>query len=88
MLDQDWVGLAAGTLTTISFVPQVLKIWHSKHADDISASMFIIFIIGVALWLLYGINIHALPVIIANAVTLLLASTILVLKVYFHKSKQ
>lgn len=88
MLDQDWVGLAAGTLTTISFVPQVLKIWQSKHADDISASMFIIFIIGVALWLLYGINIQALPVIIANAVTLLLASTILVLKVYFHKSKQ
>ena len=87
MINQDWVGLAAGTLTTISFVPQVVQIWRTKHADDISTSMFVIFMIGVALWLLYGIYLDALPVIIANAITLLLAATILILKFHFHRNK-
>ncbi|WP_124950634.1 SemiSWEET family sugar transporter [Sulfuriferula thiophila] len=87
MINQDWVGLAAGTLTTISFVPQVVQIWRTKHADDISTSMFVIFMTGVALWLLYGIYLDALPVIIANAITLLLAATILILKFHFHRNK-
>ncbi|MDR3391787.1 MAG: SemiSWEET transporter [Sulfuriferula sp.] len=88
MFNQDWIGLAAGSLTTISFVPQVVQIWRTKHADDISTSMFVIFMIGVALWLLYGIYLHALPVIIANSVTLLLAATVLILKFHFHKARQ
>ena len=88
MLNHDWIGLAAGSLTTISFVPQVVQIWRTKHADDISTSMFVIFMVGVALWLLYGIYINALPVIIANSVTLVLAATILLLKFHFHKTKQ
>lgn len=87
MINQDWVGLAAGSLTTISFVPQVVQIWRTKHADDISTSMFVIFMTGVALWLLYGIYLDALPVIIANAITLLLAATILILKFHFHRNK-
>lgn len=87
MINQDWVGLAAGSLTTISFVPQVIQIWRTKHADDISTSMFVIFMIGVALWLLYGIYLDALPVIIANTITLLLAATILILKFHFHRNK-
>ena len=85
MLYQDWLGLAAGTLTTISFVPQVVRIWRTKHADDISTSMFVIFIIGIALWLAYGLYLDALPVIIANAVTLVLASIILILKFRYQK---
>lgn len=87
MLNQDLVGLAAGSLTTISFVPQVVQIWRTKHADDISTSMFVIFMAGVGLWLLYGITLDALPVIIANAITLLLAATVLILKFLYHRTR-
>jgi MtN3 and saliva related transmembrane protein len=61
-------------------LPQVIKIWRSKSAKDISLAMFSIFSIGVFLWLIYGLFIDSLPVIIANFVTLILASTILVFK--------
>jgi MtN3 and saliva related transmembrane protein len=77
------VGLLAGVLTTISFVPQVVKIWKTKQARDISLGMFAIFSGGVLLWLLYGIGIGALPVIVANAVTLGLSLTILVFKIKY-----
>ncbi|MFA5172154.1 MAG: SemiSWEET transporter [Sulfuriferula sp.] len=85
MINQDWIGLVAGTLTTTAFVPQVYRIWQRKHADDISASMFVIFIAGVVLWLYYGVMLQAWPIVIANAVTLVLATTILILKYYYHK---
>lgn len=88
MLYQDWLGLAAGTLTTISFIPQVVRIWRTKHAEDISTSMFVIFIVGIALWLAYGLYLNAMPVIIANAVTLVLASIILILKFRYQKTRQ
>ena len=74
------VGLLAGTLTTISFVPQVIKTWTSKSAKDVSSGMFITFCAGVFLWLIYGLLIQDIPVIIANVITLILASTILWLK--------
>lgn len=80
------VGLAAGSLTTISFVPQVVKTWKTKSAGDISSGMFLLFAGGVLLWLVYGIAIDALPVIIANAVTLVLALTVLVLKRRYNRS--
>lgn len=86
MLNQDWLGLAAGTLTTVAFVPQVVRIWQRKHADDISTSMFVIFIAGVALWLCYGVTLNAWPVIAANAITLVLAMTILLLKYHYRRS--
>jgi MtN3 and saliva related transmembrane protein len=88
MINQDWIGLVAGTLTTTAFVPQVYRIWQRKHADDISASMFVIFITGVALWLYYGLMLQAWPIIIANGVTLVLATTILILKYHYRKSGQ
>ncbi len=77
------VGLLAGALTTLAFVPQVIKIWKSKHARDISLGMFAIFSSGVLLWLFYGIEIGSLPVILANAVTLGLSLTILFFKIKF-----
>lgn len=79
------LGSLAGTLTTIAFVPQVLKTWRSRSAKDISTGMFLIFAAGVLLWLIYGIAISAWPIIIANAITLLLASIILGMKVHFHR---
>ncbi len=84
MLNVDWLGLAAGLLTTIAFIPQVIKIWQTKSAHDISLGMFSLFSSGVFLWLLYGIAIESAPIIIANSITLLLALTILGLKIRFH----
>jgi MtN3 and saliva related transmembrane protein len=77
------LGLLAGTLTTIAFVPQLTKTWKTKSAEDISFGMFAIFCAGVLLWLLYGVLIDALPVILANSVTLVLAGAILVLKLRY-----
>lgn len=76
----DAIGLIAGTLTTIAFLPQLIKTWRSKSARDISLGMFVFFTIGVGLWLVYGIFTGARPVIAANAVTLALALVILGLK--------
>lgn len=77
----DFIGALAGTLTTIAFVPQVVKTWRSGSAEDISLFMFLLFSAGVGLWLAYGIAIGSAPVIAANAVTLMLALSILALKV-------
>lgn len=75
-----FLGYAAGTLTTISFLPQLLKVIKLKSARDISYRMFILFISGVTLWFIYGILIHQWPVIITNFITFLIATAILVLK--------
>ena len=76
----DVLGILAGTLTTISFIPQVLRIVQTRSAHDISWGMFTVFAIGTALWLTWGIAQGALPVIIANFVTLVLSIVIMVLK--------
>ena len=76
----DSLGLVAGTLTTIAFVPQVLKIWVSKSAEDVSILMFAVFSLGVLLWLAYGIALGAWPIIVANVVTLVLSVLVMVLK--------
>lgn len=83
MNDINLLGMLAGTLTTVAFVPQVVKIWQSKSASDISLAMFFIFNLGLVLWLLYGIAIHSMPVIVANAVTLVLTGIILMLKIRY-----
>jgi len=74
------LGLVAGAFTTIAFLPQVLKTWRSRSAKDLSLGMFSIFTLGVAMWLVYGFMINDLPVILANVVTLILASTLLFFK--------
>lgn len=82
---EDLIGLLAGALTTVAFVPQLLKIYATKSGKDVSARMFVMFSIGVALWLVYGIMIGSLPVIIANLLTLVLALAIMVLKVRYGR---
>lgn len=79
----DWVGSAAATLTTTAFIPQALKVWRTRHTADISLSMYAMFTLGVALWLAYGILLMAWPIIIANSITLLLAGSVLVMKLRF-----
>ena len=79
----DIIGFAAGALTTISFLPQIIKAWKTKHTSDISLGMFVILTTGIFLWLAYGILINSLPIIIANAVTLMLVATMLILKIIY-----
>jgi MtN3 and saliva related transmembrane protein len=74
------LGLAAACCTTFAFVPQVVRIWRTRSANDISLLMFVVLSTGLLLWLVYGLLVHDLPIVLANAVTLLLALTILVLK--------
>lgn len=78
------LGLVAGALTTIAFLPQVVKTWKSRSAKDLSLSMFSIFTLGVGLWLIYGILDNNVPVIAANLITLMLAATLLVFKFRFR----
>jgi MtN3 and saliva related transmembrane protein len=74
------LGLLAGSCTTVAFIPQVMKTWRSRSAKDLSLGMFSIFSLGVLLWLTYGLLIRDVPVIVANLVTLVLASILLVFK--------
>jgi MtN3 and saliva related transmembrane protein len=74
------LGLVAGSFTTAAFVPQVVKTWRTRSAKDLSLGMFLIFCLGVVLWLVYGFLIRDIPVIVANVVTLMLASFLLFLK--------
>lgn len=75
------IGTLAGMLTTIAFIPQVIKTWRTRSAQDISLFMFMLFSTGVLLWLIYGLILDAMPIIIANGITLALSLSILTLKV-------
>lgn len=79
----DLIGSIAATLTTLSFIPQVWKVWQTRHTKDISLIMYIAFTGGVALWLLYGILLGSWPIIIANSITFCLAGTVLLMKLRF-----
>ena len=76
----DLVGYPAAFLTTIAFVPQAWQSWRTRDLSGISLPMYAMFTTGVALWLVYGILIDSLPIMIANAITLMLASLVLWLK--------
>jgi MtN3 and saliva related transmembrane protein len=71
------IGLLAAFCTTIAFLPQVIRSWRTRSTADLSLSMFLIFTTGIALWLVYGLFMHDLPLIAANGVTLVLSGTIL-----------
>jgi MtN3 and saliva related transmembrane protein len=80
MLSSTSIGFIAAISTTLSFVPQVLQSYRSRDVSGISLGMYSFFTFGVGLWLVYGIMTHAWPVIIANALTFVLAISILGLK--------
>jgi MtN3 and saliva related transmembrane protein len=78
------LGLFAGLLTTVAYLPQLIKTWKTKSADDISWSMLITLCIGIVLWLVYGSSVHDLPLIAANIVTLVFSASILILKIRYR----
>jgi MtN3 and saliva related transmembrane protein len=73
----DLVGYIAATLTTAAFLPQVMKVWQSKSTKDLALPTLLSFIAGVATWLVYGLLVNSTPIIMANAVTLVLNLVIL-----------
>ncbi len=77
------LGLLAGALTTISFVPQVAQIWRTRSARDISLGMFVVFCIGVSLWRAYGILLGNVPIILWNTITLGLSLAVVLMKLRY-----
>lgn len=78
------IGFIAGGLTTISFLPQVVKTARSRSARDLSESMLLVFLIGLVLWTIYGLQVGSLPIIAANVITIVLVGAILGMKVRFN----
>ncbi|MBI3793776.1 MAG: SemiSWEET transporter [Nitrospinae bacterium] len=75
------LGFVAGTLTTVAFFPQALKSWRTKSAKDISLAMFPLLVVGIVLWMIYGLLINSFPLIIFNSITLAEAVLILYVKI-------
>ena len=82
-MDLDLLGYAAAALTTSAFAPQTFKTIRSRDTQGISLSMYLIFTTGITMWLIYGIVARSWPLIVANAITLPLAATILALKLRY-----
>jgi len=84
VVEQSWVietvGFIAGSLTTASFVPQVLKTIKSRSTRDISLLMWVLFSVGVAVWIAYGFLASSVAIVVTNAVTLILAGIVLIVK--------
>lgn len=76
----EWLGYVAATLTTVAFVPQALKTIRSRDTRGISLGMYVVFTIGIVFWFGYGIVLGSWPMIASNAITFVLAATILALK--------
>ena len=83
----DIIGLVAAALTTGSFVPQVVRLWRTRDAEGISLVTFAVFSAGVVLWLIYGVMLHSWPVILSNAVTIVLTIAIVVLTMRFRRQR-
>ncbi|GLH71767.1 sugar transporter SemiSWEET [Geothrix limicola] len=79
----EWIGFMAAFCTTASFLPQVWRVWKTRSVNDISLGMYVLFVLGVALWFIFGLAIHSLPVVLANGITLILAALVLVAKIRF-----
>lgn len=82
----DTLGMTAGTISAITFLPQVIKTWKSKSAKDISVLMFSFATISVILWLIYGILINNWPVIYTNGCVLILSLIMVYFKLKFSKN--
>ena len=79
----DSYGFIAAFLTTIAFCPQVLRTFRTKSVDDVSLLMLVLFISGLLFWIVYGLKSHAFPVLVANVITLIMNSAILIMKLAY-----
>ncbi len=81
-------GYLAAAGTTISFVPQAIKVYKTKSTGDISLGMFLLMTTGVAFWLIYGLMISSYPIVVANVITLFLSLYILLMKLKLESHRQ
>ena len=81
----ELIGLVAGICTTISFVPQIIKIRKSKHARDISLGMYSILTTGIFLWLMYGILLGKISIILANGISFVLCLIVVITKLRYNR---
>ena len=84
----EWLGYIAGFCTTIAFIPQVIRTYKTSSADDISLGMYLVYCFGVAMWLIYGVSIHSKSMILANTATIILAASMLLMKIIFDRKKR
>lgn len=77
------IGIAAGILTTAAFLPQLIRVIKTKHTKDLSLVTFSLFSLGVFLWLAYGVLLKEVPIILANAFTLVFAVSIVIMKIKY-----
>ncbi len=82
----DLLGLTAATLSTISFLPQVVRLWRLRTAEGVSLVTFAVLAVGVSLWFLYGLLRHDLPIVIANGITLVLVLAVVGLTLHFRRT--
>ena len=88
MTTTDLLGYVAAALTTLSFVPQAVLTVRTRNVAGISLGMYAAFTVGVALWLVYGLVLEQWPIVVANALTLALASVILGLKIVVERGRR
>ena len=81
----EWLGFFGGALTTICLIPQVYRIFKLKSAHDISLSFTVLFLLGIVLWLAYGVFSGLAPIVLWNSITLVLASALLIAKLRYGK---
>jgi MtN3 and saliva related transmembrane protein len=81
----ELIGTCAAILTTVSFLPQVIKTWRSRSAADLSMAMLLTFSLGLFLWAIYGLCLGSVPIIAANTITLGLTGSILWFKLRFQR---
>jgi MtN3 and saliva related transmembrane protein len=77
------LGLVAGTCTSLAAVPQLVKAWKTKEVKDVSLKMFLLYVVGIVLWLVYGILRTDIPIIITNSLSLTFNVAMLVLKLKY-----
>ena len=77
------IGFAAATCTTVAYAPQAIKVWKTRSTGDISLGMFLVMVLGLALWLVYGLLSGDAPLVAANAITIVLAGGILFIKLKY-----
>jgi len=83
----EWTGYVAGFCTTLAFLPQVIRTYKTKSAKDISLGMYLVFCFGVVMWLFYGFYIHSMAIIWTNTATIVLAGSMLLMKIIFDRRK-
>ena len=84
-MNPEIIGLLAGGLTTLSFLPQVIHVFKTRSTKDISLGMYLLFCTGVSLWIVYSLAINSIAVLLANVATLFLAGAVLVMKLIFSR---